>query len=64
LLIRLEVTQKSKVTGRKITELRETAHTLRMQSELSENLGDEAEASRLHDEAQQKETEVMKLLKH
>ena len=63
LLVRLQVTEKSKTNGRKLTELRESAHELLKQSELSEAMGDELQAQRYHEEAQQKEREVMNLLK-
>ncbi len=56
------MTEKSKTNGRKLTELRESAHALLKQSELSEAMGDEDSAQRLHEEAQKKELEVMKLL--
>ena len=64
LLIRLQVTEKSKTNGRKLTELRESAHELLKQSEMSEAKGDSEAALRLHQEAQKKETEVMSLLKN
>lgn len=57
------MTEKSKTSGRKLTELRESAHQLFKESELSEANGDEARAEELHQAAQLKEIEVMKLLK-
>ena len=63
LLVRIQVTEKSKTSGRKLTELRESAHQLLKESELSEANGDEAKAEELHQAAQLKEIEVMKLLK-
>ena len=63
LLVRIQVTEKSKTSGRKLTELRESAHQLFKESELSEANGDEAKAEELHQAAQLKEIEVMKLLK-
>ena len=57
------MTEKSKTSGRKLTELRESAHQLLKESELSEANGDEAKAEELHQAAQLKEIEVMKLLK-
>ena len=62
--MRLQVTEKSKTNGRKLTELRESAHELLKQSEMSEARGDSDSALRLHQEAQRKEMEVMNLLKH
>jgi Ca2+-dependent lipid-binding protein len=63
LLVHVQVTEKSKTHGRKLTELRNSAHELLKQSELSEAMGDEAGANRLHEEAQKKEHAVMNLLK-
>merc|ERR1712223_81732 len=63
LLVRLQVTEKSKTNGKKLTELRESAHKLLKQSEMSEAMGDSDAALRFHEEAQKKEMEVMNLLK-
>ena len=62
ILVRLQITDKSKTNGRKLTELRESAHMLLKQSEASEALGDQVSAARLHEEGQKKEQEVMKNL--
>ena len=59
LLVRLQVTEKSKTQGRKITQLSKNAHELQKQSELLEAQGDHATALKLHEEAQEKEKEVM-----
>ena len=59
LLVRLQVTEKSKTHGRKITQLSKTAHALHKQSEILEAAGDHEGASKLHDEAQEKTKEVM-----
>ena len=59
LLVRLQITEKSKTHGRKLTQLSKTAHDLQKESELMEAQGDIATASKLHEEAQEKEKEVM-----
>ena len=53
------MTEKSKTHGRKITQLSKNAHELQKQSELLEAQGDHATALKLHEEAQEKEKEVM-----
>ena len=59
LLVRLQITEKSKTHGRKLTQLSKTAHELQKQSELMEAQGELSTASKLHEEAQEKEKEVM-----